>query len=380
MANTTEISWTHWPNTTGRTWNPTRGCSRVSPGCGGAKGVGGCYAERQAYRFSQPTERTPHPPYEGLVRLGKQGPRWTGKVDLIVDKLSDPIGWRGRSTVFVNSMSDLFHESLTDETIDRVFGVMAACQEHTFIVLTKRADRLRSYLSQDRRRKWAYAGCAHIEDPDRTFDAIAMGPRALANVVLGVSVENQDYADKRIPDLLATPAACRMVSYEPALGPVDFFAFLRGDIRDRGIAALRAPPMPGLDWLVLGGESGPGSRPFDVEWARDAVTRCRAAGVAVYVKQLGARPFDSSLAVEVNAAKMVAITGNHLSLRERKGANWTEWPADLQVRELPAISRRHEQSSASFSMVHVEASGGAEVVASALGLGMSMAASMRGDS
>lgn len=398
MPDTTKIEWTHWPNTVGRVWNPTRGCSRISPGCGGAKGVGGCYAERQAYRFSQPTAHTPHPPYEGLVQLGKQGPRWTGKVDLVSDKLSDPIRWRGRSTVFVNSMSDLFHEGLTDDEIDEVFGVMAVCHEHTFIVLTKRADRMREHLSRDRRKRWARAGASRIEDADISFDAIAMGPRALANVVLGVSVENQEWADKRIPHLLDTPAACRMASYEPALGEIDFFAFLRGDLRDRSLAALDAAATPGLDWVVVGGESGPGSRPFDVEWARSTVRACRAAAVPVFVKQLGAMPVcdvqPTPLHRTHDGRRQIGLTGTSLQLRHKKGGDMAEWPEDLQVRELPAIARRHEAASASmmmaqgaigdgagsFSMVHVQASGSAEVVGAAIDMAMGFAASMRGDS
>lgn len=349
MGNTTEISWTHWEGTTGRAWNPTRGCSRVSPGCGGAKGVGGCYAERQAYRFSQPTERTPHPPYEGLVQLGKQGPRWTGRVDLVSDKLADPLRWRGRSTVFVNSMSDLFHESLPFAVIDRVFGVMAACEQHTFIVLTKRAERMREYLAEDRRLQWAYAGCARIEDADQTFDAISMGSRALPNVVLGVSVENQEYADKRIPDLLATPAACRMVSYEPAIGPVDFTRLDLGEgwalnalVADKytaGAVGGRSLHLhPRLDWIVLGGESGPGARPFQIEWARSTIAECRAANVPVYLKQLGAKPSPllRETRVIVNGADTGQCVGVYPRLRDKKGADWNEWPEELRVREFPS--------------------------------------------
>lgn len=426
MGNTTEISWTHWPDTTGRVWNPTRGCSRVSPGCGGAKGVGGCYAERQAYRFSQPTAATPHPPYEGLVQLGKQGPRWTGKVPLIVDKLSEPLGWRGRSTVFVNSMSDLMHDALSDAEIDQVFGIMAACPQHTFIVLTKRAERLRNYGSQDRRGQWARAACARTDGDDMLFDAIALGPRALPNVVLGVSVENQEWADKRIPELLATPAACRMVSYEPALGGVDFdvlpanlpelsgvpnrndyFSALTGlDYEPQSQEWSAEVRYPRLDWVVLGGESGPGSRPFDIKWARSTVAACQAAGVPVYVKQLGRRPVDSEYLNGVGvyapedkrsiaaaaALGCVDCPPKLVMLHDGKGADWSEWPENLRVRELPAISRRHDRASVSltaahgstddgsgsFSMMSLEASGGADVVGAAIDMALGLSASMRG--
>lgn len=390
--NTTEISWTHWPNTVGRAWNPTRGCSRVSPGCGGAKGVGGCYAERQAYRFSQPTARTPHPPYEGLVQLGKQGPRWTGKVDLVFDKLSDPIRWRGRSTVFVNSMSDLFHDALSDAEIDEVFGVMAVCEHHTFIVLTKREERMRAYLSTDRRGKWARAGAPRVEDGDTTFDAIAFGPTVLPNVVLGVSVENQEWADKRIPALLATPAACRMVSYEPALGPVDFTNIEIGDgwgidalIPDAYVAGqagtgAHLTQHPAIDWVVLGGESGPGSRHFDIGWARATVAACRTANVPVYVKQLGRLAVFDVSATALHRThedrRQIGLRATRLSLHDKKGADWSEWPEELRVRELPVISRRHERVA--LSMLYVEAEGSAEVVGAAIDMAMGMASTMRG--
>ena len=124
-----KIEWTD------ETWNPTRGCSRISPGCGGAAGVGGCYAERQAIRQVAHGRA-----YHGLVRTGPQGPRWTGKVILDTKTLLKPGQWKAPRRVFVNSMSDLFHENLTNEEIAAVFGVMAQCPQHTFQVLTKRAE------------------------------------------------------------------------------------------------------------------------------------------------------------------------------------------------------------------------------------------------
>lgn len=286
MGDKTAISWTHWKGTVGRVWNPTRGCSRASTGCQG------CYAERQAYRFSGAGK-----PYEGLVALGKHGPRWTGRVDIVRDKLIEPIRWRARSTVFVNSMSDLFHESLPDHCIDEVFGVMAACSEHTFIVLTKRAARMRAYLSTDLRAAWAKGGAPKFEDGDRAWDSIAFGPSVLPNVVLGVSVENQRYADERIPELLATPAAVRFVSYEPALEAVDFTRIACGEgwtlnalVADTWAAGVEGTGRvlgthPALSWVIVGAESGPGHRPFDVAWAASVVAQCKAAGVSVYVKQ-----------------------------------------------------------------------------------------------
>lgn len=297
------------------TWNCVRGCSRVSPGCGGAAGEGGCYAERQAARFAGPGQA-----YEGLVRIGKQGPRWTGKVVLVPEKLGEPLRWRKPRRVFVNSMSDLFHEALSNEDIAAVFGVMAACPQHTFQVLTKRAKRMREWF------EWI---ASHEEDygPPPTFVAETcaenMGaeidrlepPWPLPNVWLGVSVENQATADERIPELLACPAAVRFVSYEPALGPVRFT--LRGlpgwdedwkydTLAGREWASPRDDIEPGtsprIDWVIVGGESGPGARPFDLAWARSTIAQCRAAGVRVF---------------------------------DRKGGTIAEWPADLRVRQFP---------------------------------------------
>lgn len=391
MTDTTKIEWTHWPNTVGRVWNPTRGCSRISPGCGGAKGVGGCYAERQAYRFSGHGM-----PYEGLIQLGRQGPRWTGKVPLVVDKLGDPMRWRGRSTVFVNSMSDLFHESLSNEAIAAVFGVMAACPQHTFIVLTKRAERMHRWFAwvdeQGVPGDHVVATCAaNIIDVD---DLAPAWP--LTNVVLGVSVEDQEYADKRIPYLLDTPAACRMVSYEPALGPVDFTRIADGTpfICDalRGQDLHPAHMRTRLDWVVAGGESGPGSRHFDIAWARQTVRACQEAGVPVFVKQLGAQPLDSRRSVVGGWAPGDPEPDTRVRLKDRKGGDMAKWPEDLRVREFPALARRHETSSVamlaahgatddgagSFSMVQLEASGSPEVVGAALDMAIGAAASMRG--
>jgi protein gp37 len=254
---------------TDKVWNPTRGCSRISPGCGGAKGEGGCYAERQAARFSGPGQ-----PYEGLVRIGKQGPRWTGVVRLARNKLEEPLRWRKPKRIFVNSMSDLFHENLSDHDIANVFSVMESARSrgHTFQILTKRADRMQRWVSD-----WA----SKID--------YAAGPgeyaRRYSHVWLGVSAENQDYADERISRLLTTPASVRFVSYEPALGSMSLWAFLRGEHRDASLAALGTRPMPGLDWVIVGGESGPGARAFDIQWMRDVVAQCRVAGVAVFCKQ-----------------------------------------------------------------------------------------------
>lgn len=217
--------------------------------------------------------------------------------------LDAPLRWRKPARIFVNSMSDLFHEAVPDEFIDRVFAVMALAPQHTFLVLTKRPERMRGYM--DKLSRYPEGHCwegalrgFRVFGPDfKTVDL------PLRNVHLGVSVEDQATVDQRIPILLQTPAAVRWVSYEPALAGVDFTDIVvgRGSGSEHHINALS---MEGdnvaddeeysgacIDWVVVGGESGPKARPCDVAWIRSAVEQCRAAGVPVFVKQdSGPRP------------------------------------------------------------------------------------------
>ena len=292
----TPIEWTDY------VWNPTRGCSRVSEGCRN------CYAERIAARFSQGfgDSHKEQGPFAGYAIRTDSGPRWTGKVELIESKLLEPLHWKKPRRVFVNSMSDLFHENLPDESIDRVFAVMETTRHITYQVLTKRAQRMREYLSN-----WRRAGSLLKEQ----------GRRPLDNVWIGVSVENQATADERIPELLRTPAAIRFVSYEPALEQVNFTPFLDPVSFSIGLGMRR-----GIGWGIIGGESGPGARPFDIEWARNTIRQFKAAGVPLFVKQLGARPVWNFPNVSNSEVAQ---------LKDSKGGDWAEWPADLRVREFP---------------------------------------------
>lgn len=307
MSQHTSIEWTDC------TWNPTRGCSRVSEGCRN------CYAEKIAGRFSKgdlDNHNNGDQPFHGFAVLTPSGPRWTGNVGLIEEKLSEPLHRRNPRRVFVNSMSDLFHEALSDEAIDRVFAVMALCPQHTFQVLTKRAARMLDWarLPRPRHREstwWEEWRCL-VRSEKHLAHAPSLPAWPLPNVWLGVSVEDQKTADERIPLLLQTPAAVRFVSYEPALGPVNFRSFFRG----------RMGSNIGLDWIIVGGETGPGARPFDVQWARTTIEQCKSAGVACFAKQLGANPIHP-------------IRSVRLKLSDPKGGNWGEWPADLRVREFP---------------------------------------------
>jgi protein gp37 len=302
MGGASKIEWTE------RVWNPIRGCSRVSPGCQH------CYAERVAHRFSGPGQ-----PYEGLTHLVAGKPQWTGEVRLVPEALGEPLHWRKPCRVFVNSMSDLFHEDVPDGFLCRVFKVMGQAERHTFQVLTKRADRMQRFLREQTN---AHA-IRTLEDPE--FCVRWPYP----NVWCGVSVEDQQRANERIPPLLQTPAAVRFVSAEPLLGPVDLTA-VRHQLGAQSFATVnvlvekdslnRGHDRPRLDWVIVGGESGPGARPMRLEWARSLVTQCREAGVAVFCKQIG------------------TVAAWDLGSRDAKGGRMEDWPVDLRVREFPAAA------------------------------------------
>lgn len=282
-------------------WNPMRGCTRVSEGCRN------CYAERIAGRFSAPGQ-----PFHGFATQTESGARWTGRVELIPERLDLPLRWRKPSRIFTNSAFDLFHESVPDEWIDQVFAVMALAQHHTFQVLTKRAARMRAYMTTPRTvegaswDRWTQVAMGIGYSVRRGYAGSGgVAARPLPNIWLGVSAEDQKRADERIPHLLATPAAVRWVSAEPLLGPVALH-----HIPDRlgesschvnaltgarwypgcGSVSSQTHPGPRLDWVVAGGESGPGARPMHPAWARSLRDQCAAAGVAFFMKQMsGAR-------------------------------------------------------------------------------------------
>jgi protein gp37 len=240
---------------TDATWNPVRGCTRVSEGCRH------CYAEAIAARFSGPGL-----PYEGLARPTPDGPRWTGEVRLIEEHLEDPLRWKTPQHIFVNSMSDLFHEKLSDEQIDRVFAVMLRAPRHAFQILTKRPERMRAYMAAS----FVPGGILtalgeHLTDPG--VDPQTWPP---ANVWLGTSVENPVVAATRIPELLLTQAAVRFLSVEPLLARVDLRPWLHG-----------------LHWVIVGGESGLRARPMHPAWAREIRDACVEKGVPFFFKQWG---------------------------------------------------------------------------------------------
>lgn len=284
----TSIEWTD------EVWNPVTGCTKVSEGCRN------CYAERIAHRF--------------------WGARPFTDVRIHPERLEVPLHWKKPRTIFVNSMSDLFHEKVSDAIIDRVFAVMALCPQHTFQVLSKRPDRMEEYLRDSEYR----AEMVAIE-----VERIMGGGRQrctfpLPNAHMLVSAEDQKSADERVSIILRTPAAVRGVSLEPLLGPVDlrYSAFNGAD---------SFGSMEGLHWVVVGGESGPNARACDPEWIRSIIDQCHTAGVPCFVKQLGSNPMPINLGF-VNRSPSGTLRA---ALVSRKGNDPMEWPDYLRVREMP---------------------------------------------
>ncbi len=302
MGEHTNIEWCH------HTFNPWRGCTQVSPGCDH------CYAE--AWSKRNPAQ---------LGTWGDDGERviagdsyW--RTPLRWDSLAAEAGERRR--VFCASLADVFEDRPELEgPRERLFALIYDTPNLDWLLLTKRpanAKRmLEALLWREESLAWPGGGDFYWPPPP--------------NLWLGVTAEDHERADERIPVLLDTPAAIRFVSYEPAIGPVDWWevalaqGFTQDDIGD-GVTYPRR-----VDWIIVGGESGPHARPFDLAWARDAIAQGHAAGAAVFVKQLGARPFVSP---EHDGA-----TGYELSLASRKGGDVDEWPEDLRVREIPTPVR-----------------------------------------
>lgn len=323
MSDKSGIEWTD------ATWNPVTGCTKVSPGCDH------CYAETFAERWR-----------------GTPGHHFERGFDITLrpERLDQPIRWAKPRRIFVNSMSDLFHADVPDSFIAEVFAVMSLAPQHSFQVLTKRHARLRSLLNrkafrtQVQRAALARAGgkAPWLVDP--------WWP--LRNVWIGVSVENQKWATARIPALLDTPAAVRFISAEPLLGPIDLHA---NDTRTFGPQPLpavahgvNAPDHkagdgssvgdlyadmygPNLDWVIVGGESGPGARPMHPDWARSLRDQCTAAGVPFLFKQWGEwAPMRPGVApgreILAYPGALVQRVGKAKAGRELDGQTWDQYP------------------------------------------------------
>jgi len=247
MSEKSAIEWTN------STWNPVTGCSKISPGCKH------CYAERLALR---------------LQAMGQPNYRNGFQVTLHEHLLDAPLQWKKPQRIFVNSMSDLFHEDVPLEFITRIFQVMRQAHWHQFQILTKRSQRLTDCSTQ-------------IDWP--------------GNVWMGVSVENRDYTF-RVDHLRQTGAKVKFLSLEPLLGPLP-------NLNLRGI-----------DWVIVGGESGPGARPMKESWVLDIRDQCHAAGVPLFFKQTG------------------RVLSMEWGLRSKKGSDPTELPEKFRIREYPTVA------------------------------------------
>lgn len=312
----TSIEWTD------ETWGVAVGCKMVSLGCQN------CYAQSFAHRGLSERHR-------GLTVMTSQGPRWNGTARFVPEALAKPLSWRKPRKVFVASMSDLFHDDITNEQIAAVFGVMAACPQHTFQILTKRPERMLAWFDWVREKAdgqeygLLHDACgqlSHILDPgerdldepptrfDQAMEALMGVEWPLSNVLLGVSCENQEAANKRIPLLRRCPAAAHFVSFEPLLGPIDcdtrWLEWLPTGPDENGESNL----LPPLRWGIVGSESGRGARWMETEWARSLVDQLIAAGIAVFTKQI-ANEYD------------------------RKGGKPEHWPAGEWPRQFPEVSR-----------------------------------------
>lgn len=329
MAGNSAIEWTD------AVWNPTTGCTRVSPGC------------KNCYAFQLHDMR--HEAFKAGKKLPQQYAKPFKELQLFEDRVTTPLKWKKPKRIFVNSMSDLFHKDVPDEFLHRVFHTMEAAHWHTFQILTKRPERMKEYMG------WRW-GEGRI--PSR-------------HIWLGTSVERQEEADERIPHLLRTPAAVRFLSCEPLLGKVNLRPYLPHKFNREPTCEWcedcipNTPGMewwkqtradnhsPFIDWCIVGGESGRAPRPCDLAWLRSLTVQCKAASVPMFVKQLGSNAtasyydeFREEWESQRGNDWPAALDWNHrdgqppLTARvalplAKKGGDFDEFPAALRIREFP---------------------------------------------
>jgi protein gp37 len=350
MGDKSKIEWTD------ATWNPLRGCSKISPGCLN------CFAIREALRHAGPGE-----PYEGLV--SRDPPNWTGVVRSVRDKLEEPLRWHRPRMIFVNSMSDLFHETVSIDEQAAILGVCLLAGQHTFQILTKRIELARERLaalsadrclervaglgvslgSHHRRRQVGQM----MRDMGRDPNGEVWPPQ---NVLVGPSIENQELAERRLPPAVRIAAMGWrvMLSLEPLLGPIDFMK-IGTDPPGSGFACLDGfgrfdgEGPSAFSWAIVGGESGAGARPMHPDWARSLRDQCVAAGVPFFFKQWGewypvderqlmgdesvARlidcgDFDPMTFGPLYGAQEFVRVGKKAAGRLLDGREWNELPAD----------------------------------------------------
>jgi protein gp37 len=315
-------------------WQPVLGCTRVDHRCDN------CYAIGVVHRGMSEQHR-------GLTKLrpknaSRPGMDWNGTVRLQPDKLSEPLRWKRARRIFVCSLADLFHEKVPFEYVAAVFGVMAACPQHTFLVLTKRPERAHEFFAWASTRSNGEAVMepdfkCHVHAWETLRSPFERTGWPLPNVHLGVSVSDQKTADDAIPKLLQCPAALHWVSAEPLLGPIDLTQSVAP-----GWPGQRKPG-PRLEWIVVGGESGPRARPCAMEWIDAIIGQCQTAGVPVFCKQLGSVVVSEERTVDdPDDQKFFGLKDRWAwcaGFRNGKGADPEEWPEDMRIRELPEARR-----------------------------------------
>lgn len=282
---THKISWLNIPGYIPESLNPIVGCSKISPGCEH------CYAERMARRLAAMDVAG----YNDGV-LTSTG-NWGGKTVLVESALEKPMHWNKPRAIFINSMGDLFHENTPYEWIDQVFAIAALCPQHLFLVLSKRAERMAKYFNDKNTAGRILTSKMGAGFDSNTYFNLSVDI-PLGNVWLGVSAENQEQYDNRIRNLLSCPAAIRFVSGEPLLG------------------AIHADYIGMLDWVICGGESGPGARPMNPDWARSLRDQCMDSAVPFFFKQHGSALWGTPYHQEPNKG------GDVLD-----GRRWHEFPS-----------------------------------------------------
>lgn len=319
MSENTKIEWAD------HTFNPWEGCQKVSPGCDH------CYAEARNARFGGGVAVNWGP---GAPRRLTSGSNWR-----------KPVAWnsaaeefqrqhRRRQRVFCASLADVFDNQVPERWRADLFALIEATPNLDWLLLTKRIGNVPDMLVQVGR---SLFWMEHLDEPYL--------PR---NVWLGATVVNQEEADRDIPKLLAVPAAKRFLSMEPLLGPMDLNQALPPvhcetcGFEYGALSAHGADTPTGIDWIIVGGESGPGARDFDISWARSIVAQCRTAGIAAHVKQLGAAPIWNGCSAspeehwpDGSRREDLGHGHWHIRLKDKKGGDVEEWPLDLRVREFP---------------------------------------------